>query len=119
MSDDKSQKIEDAQVAKYGDKIVLGTVKQETEGHLAGKYSVEIYTKGKDGKPDGGKRRVATSDVFQTHHTEEVAAELRRERLVDKRAAKKAAAAPKAAKAPKAPKAAKAPKKAKAQAAAV
>ena len=98
-------------IAKYGDKIVAGTVRRAPEGSPYGnKMLVDINTRGIDGQPDGNTRTVATSDVFQVYHTEEVATELRKVHMAEKRAAAKAAA--KAAKAPAKPKA-KTPRKPK------
>ena len=80
-------------VAKYGDKIVQGSVRRAPEGSKYGqKMLVDIKTRGLDGEYDGNTRTVATSDVFQVHHTEEVAAELRKQRAAEKRAAKREAA---------------------------
>jgi hypothetical protein len=77
--------------AKYGDKIVPGTVRRAPEGSKYGrKMLVDIRTRGLDGEYDGNTRTVATSDVFQVHHTDEVAKELRKQRMAEKRAARKA-----------------------------
>lgn len=91
---------EDSLVAKYGDRIVKGTVRFETDGAWAGKQTVEINTYGVRVCPDGtlddaredfdgNKRRIATSDLFQVFHTEETLAALRRSRAKESRAAKK------------------------------
>lgn len=81
-------------VAKYGDKIVKGSVHRAPKGSKYGdKMLCEINTVGVDGTFDGKTRTVATSDVFQVHHTEEVAAELRKIRAKEKRAAARAAKA--------------------------
>jgi hypothetical protein len=76
-------------VVKYGDKIRPGTIKRGT-GKYEGKLTVEINTVGVDGTPDGKTLRIATSDVHQVHHQEDVKAELRRQRARDRRAAKRA-----------------------------
>lgn len=78
-------------IAKYGDKIVPGSVRRAPEGSKYGrKMLVDIKTRGLDGEYDGNTRTVATSDVFQVHHTEEVKAELKKQRMAEKRAAKRA-----------------------------
>jgi len=108
-------------IAKYGDKIVVSSVRRAPAGSKYGnKMLVDINTTGLDGKPDGNTRTVATSDVFQVHHTEEVAEQLRKQKLADKRATKAAAkpAAPAPAKTTKAKGKAKAAPKAKTAAAA-
>lgn len=77
-------------VGKYGDRIVEGTLRFETEGAWAGKQTVEINTWGMaPGVFDGQKRRIATSDLFQVFHTEETLAALRRVRAKESRAARK------------------------------
>lgn len=82
--------IEAQLVAKYGDKIVPGSVRRAPEGSKYGrKMLVDIRTRGLDGEFDGNTRTVATSDVFQVHHTEEVAVEMKKVRAAEKRAAKK------------------------------
>lgn len=92
---------ESALVTKYGDKIVPGSVRRAPEGSKYGrKMLVDIRTRGLDGEYDGGTRTVATSDVFQVHHSDEVAAELKKLRLAEKRAEKAAAKPAKADKAP-------------------
>jgi hypothetical protein len=58
--------------------IVPGTLRYEETGTHANKQTVEIHTIGLDGQPDGQKRRVATSDLHQVHHTVEVAEELKK-----------------------------------------
>ena len=79
-------------IAKYGDKIVPGSVHRAPSGSKYGeKMLCKIRTRGLDGEYDGNERTVATSDVFQVHHTEEVAAALRKQRQAEKRAAKSAA----------------------------
>lgn len=93
-------KAEAALVEKYGSKIVVGSARRATDARFGRKIMVKINTIGLDGKPDGKDREVASSDVFQVHHTIEVATELRKAKAADKRAAAKAAreaAAPKAA----------------------
>lgn len=97
----ESKAVAKAQVkleAKYGAKIVVGSVHRAPEGSKYGmKMLCKINTRGADGLPDGKTRLVATSDVFQVHHTEAVAAELRKARASDKReaaAAKREAAKP-------------------------
>jgi len=83
--------IEAQLVAKYGDKIVPGSVRRAPEGSKYGrKMLVDIKTRGLDGKYDGNTRTVATSDVFQVHHTEEVAVEMKKVRAAEKRAQKRA-----------------------------
>lgn len=78
-------------LAKYGDKIVKGSVRRAPAGSKYGqKLLCDINTRGVDGKFDGNTRTVATSDVFQVHHTEEVAAELKRQAAAERRAAAKA-----------------------------
>ena len=85
------QKAELALVAKYGSKIVVGSVRRAPEGSKYGlKMLVTINTRGLDGEFDGSTREIASSDVFQVHHTPEVAAEMRKQRAADKRAAAKA-----------------------------
>lgn len=77
--------------AKYGDKVVEGSVRRApAKSKYAGKLLCKIRTVGIDGKRDGKTREIATSDVFQVHHTTEVAAELRKLRAKEKRAAAKA-----------------------------
>ena len=80
-------------VTKYGDKVNPDSLRKETDGKYSGKFTVEINTVGLDGKPDGNTRRVATSDVFQVSHTDEVAKQLRKQALRDKRHAKAASKA--------------------------
>jgi hypothetical protein len=77
-------------IAKYGDKIVPGTVRRSTDPKYGSKLLVDIQTRGLDGEFDGNTRTVATSDVFQVHHTTEVAVELRKLRAKEKRAARRA-----------------------------
>ncbi|MBD3353627.1 MAG: hypothetical protein GF364_19240 [Candidatus Lokiarchaeota archaeon] len=76
------KKAEENLVAKHGGRIVKGTVRRaktkaekETYGN---KLLVDINTVGVDGKPDGNRLTVATSDVHQVQHTPEVKAQLRR-----------------------------------------
>ena len=86
---EKAQKSLDA---KYGDKIVEGSARRAPEGSKYGKkILVTINTKGEDGEFDGNTREIASSDVFQVHHTVEVATAVRKQRAADKRAAAKAA----------------------------
>lgn len=74
---------------KYGSKIVPGSVRRAPKGSKYGKKMlVTINTVGMDGKPDGNTREVATSDVFQVSHTEEVRKQLANQRAKDKRAVK-------------------------------
>ncbi len=81
-------------VEKYGDRIVLGSLRFETEGVWGGKQTVEINTWGMtEGVFDGNKRRIATSDLFQVFHTEETLAAIRRVRAKEARASKKAKSA--------------------------
>ena len=101
-------------VAKYGSKIVVGSIARGTGSH-EGKLTVEINTVGLDGQPDGQTRRVATSDVFQVHHTEAVSDQMKAQRRRD-RAAQRRAAQPKAPKAEKAKVEAKPKRKGKAKA---
>ena len=78
-TDTKVSTAEERLVAKYGDKIVAGTVRRAPEGSKYGnKLLVDIRTRGVNGEYDGNTRTVATSDVFQVHHTEEVRAELKK-----------------------------------------
>jgi hypothetical protein len=92
--------------AKYGKKIVTGSVRRprtKAEKETYGtKLLVDINTVGVDGKPDGKTRTVATSDVFQIHHQPEVKAELaklqRQEKSKAKEPTKKAKKATKKAK---------------------
>jgi hypothetical protein len=77
-------------VTKYGSKIVVGSVRRATDAKYGKKLMCEINTRGIDGEFDGNTRTIATSDVFQVSHTLEVAAELRKIRATDKRAAAKA-----------------------------
>ncbi len=59
--------------AKYPH-IIEGTIRApKADGQWANKRTVEIYTVDLNGKKDGNKRRIATSDLFQVRHTEEVA----------------------------------------------
>lgn len=91
VEDAKIVGIEAQLVAKYGDKIVPGSVRRAPEGSKYGrKMLVDIRTRGLDGNFDGNTRTVATSDVFQVHHTEEVAVEMKKVRAAEKRASKKA-----------------------------
>jgi hypothetical protein len=60
--------------------IVDGTLRFEETGSHANKQTVEIQTIGVDGTPDGGTRRVATSDLHQVHHSEDVAKEIKKAR---------------------------------------
>jgi hypothetical protein len=53
------------------------------------KQVILINTVGKDGKPDGGTRWVATSDLHHTIHSVEVTNELRLERIRERRKSKK------------------------------
>jgi len=73
-------------VEKHGTKIVAGSARRSTDPKYGLKIMVDINTRGKDGEFDGNTRTVASSDVFQIHHTEEVAVELRKERAAAKRA---------------------------------
>ena len=86
------KKAENKLIEKYGDKIVPGTIKRSHKGKHANKLTVEIRTKGEDGTYDGNTMRVATSDVWQVHHTPEVTAELRRRRRHEKARQKRATA---------------------------
>ena len=87
---DKLQKIEQSLIDRYGDKIVKGSVRRAPKDSEYGtKVLVDIRTVGLDGQFDGNTRTVATSDVWQVHHTEEVTRELRKQRAAEKRAAKK------------------------------
>jgi hypothetical protein len=91
----KSRRASEADlIAKYPH-IVEGSLRYETEGTHAKKQTVEINTRGSDGEPDGNTRRIATSDLHQVFHTEEVAEEVkkikRREANGRRRAAIKAA----------------------------
>lgn len=80
-------------VEKHGSKIVVGSVRRAPAGSKYGsKMMVTINTVGVDGTPDGQTREVATSDVHQVHHTDEVRKELAKQRAADKRAAAKPAA---------------------------
>ena len=84
-------------VEKYGKKIVKGSVRRATDPRYGKKLMVTINTRGVNGKFDKQTREIASSDVFQVHHTVEVAAELRKQRSADKRAvaaAKREAAKP-------------------------
>lgn len=82
-------------IAKYPH-IVEGSLRYEEEGTHAKKQTVEINTVGIDGKPDGNTRRIATSDLHQVFHTEEVAKEVkqakRRAAAAKRREVKKAEA---------------------------
>ncbi len=64
---DPITKVERKLMAKYGDKIVAGTVSYD---ETAKKYRVTIRTIGIDGAFDGNTRNIYTSDVFQVHHVE-------------------------------------------------
>lgn len=83
-------------IAKYGKKVVKGSVRRaktkaekETYGN---KLLVEINTVGLDGKPDGKTRVVATSDVFQIHHQPEVKEALIKAQRSEKAKARRAKA---------------------------
>lgn len=95
-ADTAIQAAETRLIAKYGDKVVPGSVHRATDPRYGNKLMVTINTRGLDGEYDGQTRTVATSDVFQVHHTDEVAAELRRARQAERRAARKAKDEPKA-----------------------
>jgi len=73
--------------------VIPGTIRFETEGKYKGKRTVEIATLGVDDKPDGGRRRVATSDLFQVRYSEEVAEKKRSERAKERYLARKIAQA--------------------------
>ena len=93
-------KAEASLAEKYGKKVVAGSVHRAPASSKYGKKLLcTINTRGVNGKYDKNTRLIATSDVFQVHHTVEVAAELRKQRLADKRAeqAPKVKAAPEAA----------------------
>jgi len=77
-------------VEKHGTKIVIGSARRATDPRYGKKIMVTINTRGLDGEFDGGTREVATSDVHQVHHNDEVAAQLRKQRAAEKRAAKRA-----------------------------
>jgi len=81
------KRVEEDSIAKYGKKIVPGSAQREmaADGRL-GKITVLIRTKGLDGNYDGNERRVATSDLFQVHHTPEVSKALRKIAGAEKRA---------------------------------
>ena len=82
-------KAEEGLVAKYGDRIVPGTVRRAPADSKYGtKLLVTSNTLGLDGQPDGNTREVATSDVWQVRHTEEVSKELRRQASRERRKAK-------------------------------
>lgn len=90
MTDAKIAASEAALIAKYGDKIVVGSVRRAPSGSKYGnKMLVKINTVGIDGKPDGNTVEVATSDVFQVRHTDEVRAAIAKQKAADKRAAAK------------------------------
>lgn len=75
------EQAETALIAKYGSKIVPGTIRRARKGTKhEGKLTIEIFTLGEDGSPDGKTLRVATSDVHQVNHTPETAERLRRAR---------------------------------------
>ncbi len=91
---------EESLIAKYGARIVPGTLRFETEGTWNGKQTVEINTYAVRICPDGtlddvredfdgNTRRIATSDLFQVFHTEATLADLRRSRAKESRLAKK------------------------------
>jgi hypothetical protein len=90
----KLQGIEAQLIAKYGERIVPGSVRRAESAEEIARYKrkalVSINTIGLDGKPDGLTRVVATSDVFQVKHQPEVADALRKAAAKDKRAAAKA-----------------------------
>lgn len=92
--------------AKYGKKIVKGSVRRprtKAEKETYGtKLLVDINTVGVDGKPDGKTRTVATSDVFQIHHQPEVKEALIKAQRSEKAKARRTKA--KAEKGEKAPK---------------
>ena len=83
-------------IAKYGKKVVKGSVrraKTKAEKDTYGsKLLCEIHTVGVDGKPDGKTRVVATSDVWQIHHQPDVKEALRKQQRSDKAKAKRAKA---------------------------
>lgn len=95
-------------IAKYGKKVVPGSVrraKSKAEKDTYGsKLLCEIRTVGLDGKSDGKTRVVATSDVWQIHHQPDVKEALRKVQRSEKAQAKrdaKKASQPKKDKAPK------------------
>jgi len=116
----KLQGIEAQLIAKYGERIVPGSVRRAETAEEVARYKrkalVTINTLGVDGTLDGNTRVVATSDVFQVKHTPEVKAELNKAKAKDKRAAAKAES--EAAEAATAPKGKGKGKKAKAETAA-
>lgn len=69
-------------MVKHSEKIVSGTMIRATELDGAGKWKAKmvcvIKTRGVDGEFDGNHRLVATSDLHQVHHTEEVKKELKK-----------------------------------------
>jgi len=70
--------------------IVEGSLRFDLDGTHANKQTVEINTRGLDGKPDGNTRRIATSDLHQVFWTPEVAKEIRKEKMRMKRKADRA-----------------------------
>jgi hypothetical protein len=80
------KKIDEAALMKQYPLVRAGTLRHEDDGPLKSKISVEINTLGVDMKPDGNKRRVATSDLFQVRHTPEVLIEVRKLRAAERRA---------------------------------
>lgn len=76
--------VDEGELRKKYAQVVPGTLRKETAGKWAQKYTVEIKTLGVDMKPDGNTRRVATSDLFQVRHTEETYAILRNLRRREK-----------------------------------
>jgi len=79
----KAAAAEASLIAKHGSRIVPGTVHRAKNGT---KMMVTINTLGLDGKPDGGTRVVATSDVFQCLHQKGVKKALKSKKTADKAA---------------------------------
>lgn len=73
----------EAEILKKYKNVTPGSLRRETDGHHAGKLTVEITCGRKRRKDDGteyvcgNKRRVATSDLFQVKYCEECIAEMR------------------------------------------
>jgi len=87
------------ELRKTHKRITPGSIKKETTGHWAGKYTVEINC---DQRGCTAKRRVATSDLHQVSSCESCTKKLRAERRRERRAelsAKRGKSKPKASKA--------------------
>lgn len=85
----KLEKAEKNLIEKHGDRIVPGSIRRAPKnGRYGTKLLVTIRTHGLDGKPDGGTREIASSDVHQVWHSPQVKAELDKVRVKEARAKK-------------------------------